>query len=421
MPPEEPAAPPPVVQSAPAPEAKPEPKPKAELPAEVAGYSLAWDLPTEDGWVSHTVAIAPNGNVAVAGSQHGNKYVRLLSAKDGQELKRVKVEASEGFRDGPSLFFLDDQQVLLMNRWFGELVDLDGAKVTKVAEKDEKDPDYLVAAFARGRLALVRKDEVRVFDTKSWKVSRTIELDLGGRPTYAAYGPDGETLALRHQFSHKAGQERPPTVRLFSRKGSRDLGVFTVESDPLAFSPDGHRLFGTTIGKAGTIVGELTLDNGVFCGSALVSGPMYSAVYLTNDFVLANGGAYPGDKTPERLVTLKNLTAAPEQGLFCGTKVGSVAACYKGSGAAKTSSAEAVLEGTAERLDGKVLEVALPRTPWIRAGARGRVSVDGKELGTVQVTAVACGHATVKIDKQVAKGDLKELVKDGAAVRVSVK
>ena len=39
----------------------------------------------------------------------------------------------------------------------------------------------------------------------------------------------------------------------------------------------------------------------------------------------------------------------------------------------------------------------------------------------MQVTAVACGHATVKIDKQVAKGDLKELVKDGAAVRVSVK
>ncbi len=173
------------IASTPAAQPKATPDEKAEpaaLPKELAGYALAWNVARKDGWLTQAIAIAPNGNVAVAGNLRGYKYVRLLSGGDGSELGKVKVEASEGFHDGPSLFFVADKRVVSMNRWFGELVDFDAGSVKKVAEKGEKAPDYLVAAHAPGKLALVSKDDVRVFDTKSWKLTRTIALDLHQPP-----------------------------------------------------------------------------------------------------------------------------------------------------------------------------------------------------------------------------------------------
>jgi hypothetical protein len=431
--PPEPAGAPTPVASAPVAQPKATPKKKAKpaaLPKELAGYELAWDVPRPDKWITHAIAIAPDGNVAVAGDER-YQYVRLLSGSDGSELGKVKVEASDGLRDGPSLFFVSENRVVLMNRWFGELVDFDAGSVKKVAEKGEKAPDYLVAAFAQGKLALVSKDEVRVFDTKTWKLTHTIALDLPSRPTFAAYSPDGETLALRHQVLGKAGGERPPTVRLFSRKGSQALGAFTAEDSPLAFSPDGRRLFGRTIGKTGAVDGELTLTNNLFCGAKFVPGPMNWAGYVSDDMVVTNAALYPADASPKKWSGVRFLTVAADQGLMCVATVERVA-CYKRVGGAQTAApakASALLAGTLEKRDGKLLELALARTPWIRSGTSGRLSAEiehegaktNTELATVKVKAVGCGHATVEIVKQLVKGDLKDIVKDGAAVRVAIK
>lgn len=216
-----------------------------------------WEAPDFQGYLTYT----PNGRWIVGGTRFGGE-IRGYEAKDGKE----KFRFPSGTKILMGLKAMPDNKGLIVSGLDGQLIhlNLETMKVEKVlrgpSPKPEKD-DFPIRAFTMdispdGKVLAIgnqvpkttpnRKGygNVTLLDIATGKTIRQFLEDA--EDVYSlAFSPDGKSIAVNYiTFDQKRLPERWLVETIDCQTGAKLKEFSNGPSGELAFSPDGHLLYG---------------------------------------------------------------------------------------------------------------------------------------------------------------------------------